>query len=150
MLWLGQDGLGKLKGVEIMSYAGLFGADETCRHDTYWRSCSVCSEIGPKATDAQIKRNRERRDKEQVKRARREASWQTAYENLDPEGRAIAKALWRNLQKTFPGLSKLQLRHAVKGNVYPRNSWAIGKARTVCSQARIAVGALRSFRAKST
>lgn len=26
-----------------MSYAGAYGADETCRHGCYWRSCSECS-----------------------------------------------------------------------------------------------------------
>jgi ribosome-binding protein aMBF1 (putative translation factor) len=37
-----------------MSYAGTYGPDETCRHDTYWRSCSDCSLVGPKATEEEI------------------------------------------------------------------------------------------------
>lgn len=26
-----------------MSYAGTYGADETCKHDLYYRSCAFCS-----------------------------------------------------------------------------------------------------------
>lgn len=44
-----------------MSYAGTYGADETCRHDRYWRSCADCSEVGPKATAQQVMAARQRR-----------------------------------------------------------------------------------------
>lgn len=44
-----------------MSYAGTYGPDETCRHDTYWRSCADCSEVGPKATPEQVRKAREKR-----------------------------------------------------------------------------------------
>ncbi len=37
-----------------MSYAGTYGPDETCKHDSYWRSCMFCSIVGPNATDEQI------------------------------------------------------------------------------------------------
>lgn len=37
-----------------MSYAGTYGADETCPHDSYWRSCRYCSGIGPRPTPVQI------------------------------------------------------------------------------------------------
>ncbi len=37
-----------------MSYAGTYGPDETCQHDTYWRSCAGCSLVGPKATEEEI------------------------------------------------------------------------------------------------
>jgi predicted small metal-binding protein len=37
-----------------LSYAGTYGADETCPHDTYWKSCAYCSTLGPKPTRQQI------------------------------------------------------------------------------------------------
>ncbi len=47
-----------------MSYAGTYGADETCRHDTYWRSCQFCNQIGPRATEEQFVALQKRRDEE--------------------------------------------------------------------------------------
>ncbi len=38
-----------------MSYEGTYGPDETCQHDSYWRSCADCSLVGPNATDEQVK-----------------------------------------------------------------------------------------------
>ncbi len=37
-----------------MSYAGTYGADETCRHNLYWMSCGDCSLVGPKATEEEV------------------------------------------------------------------------------------------------
>jgi hypothetical protein len=58
-----------------VSYAGTYGADETCRHDTYWRSCGEgCSLVGPRATETQIAEATARRKQEIADRqAEREA-----------------------------------------------------------------------------
>lgn len=41
-----------------MSYAGTYGADETCKHGTYVRSCAVCSRSGASwgSLEAKVKR----------------------------------------------------------------------------------------------
>ncbi len=58
-----------------MSYDGEYGANETCRHDRYYRSCEYCSRIGPNATQEQYK-ELARQDEEQ--RAARIAAQKTA------------------------------------------------------------------------
>lgn len=51
-----------------MSYAGTYGADETCSHGSYWRSCMAgCSLVGPRATAEQIRAARDRQRAEQRK-----------------------------------------------------------------------------------
>lgn len=42
-----------------MSYAGTYGADETCPHGTYWRSCDYCNTLGPRPAADQIAALRE-------------------------------------------------------------------------------------------
>jgi len=78
-----------------MSYAGTYGADETCRHDTYWRSCADCSEVGPRATTAQVKKAREKRMAAAVKaeadRERRAAERNTSTVVRDGFGRIVSE-----------------------------------------------------------
>jgi hypothetical protein len=65
-----------------MSYAGTYGADETCRHDSYWRSCALCSLVGPDATPEQIRRAQKRQAEkaEEVKERTRKNKIKQAYE----------------------------------------------------------------------
>lgn len=78
-----------------MSYAGTYGPDETCRHDTYWRSCADCSEVGPRATPKQVKKARERRlarvAAEQAERERKAAERHTSTVVRDGFGKIVSE-----------------------------------------------------------
>jgi hypothetical protein len=78
-----------------MSYAGTYGADETCRHDHYWRSCPDCSEVGPRATDAQVRAARKRglevAAKAEAERQRKAAERHTSTVVRDGFGRIVSE-----------------------------------------------------------
>lgn len=78
-----------------MSYAGTYGPDETCRHDTYWRSCADCSEVGPRATEKQVRKARERRlaavAQAKQERERKAAERHTSMVVRDGFGRIISE-----------------------------------------------------------
>ena len=86
----------RITGGHDMSYAGTYGADETCRHDTYWRSCRECSEVGPRATAAQVREARERRlalaAKADAEAERKKAERHTSTVVRDGFGRIISEA----------------------------------------------------------
>lgn len=126
-----------------MSYDGTYGAEETCRHDHYWRSCGVCSHIGPKATDEQIKQSQRRLDHEREQAQQKEFSQQAVYDELDSAEKVAAEALWELVLHRYPGLGQPILSDTVRkrANI---DSWAVGSARSVCQQAKAVVAALRT------
>lgn len=78
-----------------MSYAGTYGPDETCRHDTYWRSCAECSLVGPRATAEQSRAAREAWDariaEEQAERERKRSERHTHIVVTDGYGKVISR-----------------------------------------------------------
>jgi hypothetical protein len=122
-----------------MSYAGTYGADETCRHDCYYRSCAFCWPIGPQATDEQIAARFEREARERQERAEAERQRQRAYIALSSDERKVAEALWARMT---PGLNKVDLQAAVEHRP-GIDSNTVSAARRVCQQAKIAVAVLQ-------
>lgn len=78
-----------------MSYAGTYGDDETCMHNTYWRSCKDCSLVGPKATQEQIDAAKDARIKEVetllAERERKAAERHTSTVVRDGFGKIISE-----------------------------------------------------------
>lgn len=127
-----------------MSYAGTYGEDETCNHGRYWRSCAFCSGIGPRATREQIDEHHRRRLQEIEGLHAAEAKRCEMYAELNPNERKVADALWASLLLSYPGLAGISLDEAVRkqGLNSPRDSWAVGRARSTCRLAQIATAAL--------
>ena len=125
-----------------MSYAGTYGADGTCNHDCYWRSCPDCNAIGPRATQAQIDSYRRQRGLEIEATRQAELERQETFSRLNSDEKCVAEAFWAAFLDRYSGLSPVSLDNAVRGNNI--DSWAVGHARSICKQAKLAVAALRS------
>ncbi|HSX14921.1 MAG TPA: hypothetical protein VLE72_03395 [Candidatus Saccharimonadales bacterium] len=122
-----------------MSYAGVYGPDETCRHGSYWRSCSACSDIGPRATDQQIQAKYRRHEEERKQRLLDETRRRGLYLALNPTEKRVADAFWKRFRKGYPGVGNLKISDAVEGRA---DSWAVGNARSICNDAKIAFAAM--------
>ena len=123
-----------------MSYAGTYGDDETCIHDRYWRSCPDCSEIGPRATPDQIDKRRQERADELVDFYVANLKHQELFAQLRPDEQRVAEAFWVDFLASYPGVGTISLDEAVRGSGV--ESWAVGRARGICRQAKLAVEAL--------
>lgn len=136
------------KGVKAMSYAGTYGADETCKHDVYWRSCSSCSLVGPRATEEQIQQRLREREQEIEHDRQEELRRQAAYEELDAAERIAAEALWELVLRRYPGFGQPTLNDAVRKRIdtghIPTDAMIVGMARGACQQAKAVVAALRT------
>lgn len=124
-----------------MSYAGTYGADETCSCGHYYRSCSWHSQGYPGATDAQIAANFKRREREREEARQAESRRRAMYDDLNPDERKAAEALWARFLGAYPGLKGQELRDAVRGD-HGTKSWVIGRARSICHDAKAAAAAL--------
>ena len=113
-----------------MSYAGTYGDDGTCIHDRYWRSCPVCSEIGPRATPDQIETRRQERTNELVAYYEADLERQEIFTRLHPDEQHVAEAFWTAFLASYPGVGSVSLDDAVRG--HGLESWAIGRARSLC------------------
>ncbi len=123
-----------------MSYAGTYGDEDVCIHDRYWRSCPDCSEIGPRATPDQIQKGRQERADELIAFYEADLERRELFARLRPDEQRVAEAFWAAFLASYPGVGSVCLDDAVRGD--DLESWVIGRARSLCRQAKLAVDAL--------
>lgn len=115
-------------------YDGEYGADETCPCGMYYKSCPLHSMTGPNPKPGDTEKALERRKCELAALQQKEIGLHASYDNLSPEERAVADALWnKDFLISFPGVDST-LPNAVKGRA---DSWIVGEARAMCRRAKI-------------